>query len=154
MIPALLAGTGEDRRAGLADVGQAEPMKQAGQVERQRCGLDGMEPRWQVAPAGELVARLGALEAATGLVWVVGRTMGAHRPTSSQADVSAVEESQAGASSFSGRGWAARVATAGQVRDRLRADSHVRRHSGPGVTAAVGNRDGDGVTRIGESGGQ
>lgn len=46
-------------------------MDQAGQVERQRCHLDRLEPEWQVAPAGELVARVCALETATGLVRVV-----------------------------------------------------------------------------------
>jgi hypothetical protein len=44
-----------------------------------------------------------------------------------------VEESQAGAGSFGGRGWAGPVATAGQVRGRLWADSHVRRHPCPQV---------------------
>ena len=87
VIPALLPGTSEDRRASLADVAQAEPMQQAGQVERQGSGgLDGMKARWQVAPPGELVARFGASETAAGLVWVVRRS-GAHRPTSSHADV-------------------------------------------------------------------
>ncbi len=61
-------------------------MEEAGEIERQRRDLDRMEPGRQVAPAGELVARLGALETVTGLVWIVRRPMGAHRPTSSPGD--------------------------------------------------------------------
>lgn len=55
VAPALLPGTSEDRRAGLADVAKAEPMQQAGQVERQRWRLDRLEPGRQVAHEPEVV---------------------------------------------------------------------------------------------------